>query len=62
MVLLQLAKAAGISGQHLYDIVAGRRTPSPKLAVKLEALTGIDRRAWLYPEEFGLKSKIEKAA
>jgi hypothetical protein len=47
-----LARALGISGQHINDIINRRRRPSPDMAAQLEDLTGIDRRGWLWPDEF----------
>lgn len=32
--------------------LSGTRSISAKDAVKLEQITGIDRRAWLWPDEF----------
>jgi len=49
---VEIARKAGITPRHINDIVRGRKTPSPKLAKKLEQITGISRIAWLYPEEF----------
>jgi len=37
----------------LFRIKSGRNKPSPKLAKKLEQVLGIDRRRWLWPDEFG---------
>jgi transcriptional regulator with XRE-family HTH domain len=48
----EIAKAAGITRQHIDYIFAGKRRPSAELATELERITGIDRRAWLWPEEF----------
>jgi len=50
--LTQIATDAGCSLSHVSDILRGRRRPSSLLAEKLERATGVDRRAWLYPEEF----------
>ena len=43
-----LAKNLGITAIHLNAILAGRRNPSAKLAVRLEAATGISRDVWLW--------------
>ena len=42
----------GITSRHLSDIRQGRRHPSRRLAIDLEFHTGINRLAWLYPEEY----------
>ena len=48
----EIENRAGISRRYIDFILNGTRTPSPKLASILEEVTGIDRRAWLWPEEF----------
>ena len=50
--MMGLAKAVGITNRHLCDIRSGRRRPSVDLALELEKATGINRLAWLYPQEF----------
>ena len=47
-----LAHNLNISRQHLDYILARERRPSPELAATLEKFTGIERRAWLWPDEF----------
>jgi len=47
-----LASTLEIAPRHLSDILHGRRCPSRELAAKLEINTGIDRRAWMWPDEF----------
>ena len=47
-----IARQAGISYRHLSDIRHGRRRPSPNLAILLEKVSGINRLAWIYPDEF----------
>lgn len=42
----------GISHRHLDHILCRKRRPSADLAIILEQITGIDRRAWLWPDEF----------
>jgi len=49
---IDLAKQIGISPKHLSDIVCGRALPSRKTANLLEKATGIERLAWLYPDEY----------
>lgn len=48
-----IAKAAGVSRVHLNTIITGKKTPSPKLAIQLEELTGVARDIWVFgtPEE-----------
>lgn len=43
-----LSKNIGITAIHLNAILAGRRNPSAKLAVRLEAETGIPRDVWMW--------------
>lgn len=45
-------KACSISNRYFSYILRGQRRPSPELAKRLERATGIDRRAWLWPDEF----------
>lgn len=49
---VEIAKKLEISPQHLNDILRGRKSPSPKLAAKLETVTGVGRFHWLYPDEY----------
>jgi plasmid maintenance system antidote protein VapI len=48
----RIAKAVGVSPSFIARMVRGLVSPSPGLAVRLEKETGIDRRAWLWPEEY----------
>ena len=48
----EIAKSVGISKKHAEFILSRKRRPSPEVAVSLEKLTGIERRAWLWPDEF----------
>jgi hypothetical protein len=41
-----------ISGRYVDFIFSQQRRPSPDVARALERATGIDRRAWLWPDEF----------
>jgi hypothetical protein len=41
-----------ISRRYLDYILSRKRRPSPDLAKDLEQATGIDRRSWLWPDEF----------
>lgn len=40
------------SKRYIHYILNGERQASPALARQLEEITGIDRRAWLWPKEF----------
>jgi plasmid maintenance system antidote protein VapI len=48
---IRLARRVGISPRHMNDILKRRKRPSPEIAKKLEEETGIDRSAWLWPDE-----------
>lgn len=48
----EIAIKTGLTRQHIDFIMTRKRRPSPELAALLERITGIDRRAWLYPDEF----------
>lgn len=45
----EIAVAADITPVMVYYILNGDRTPSEKLATKLESLTGVCREAWMWP-------------
>jgi len=49
----ELAEMVGCHIDTLFRIKGRRNNPSISLAKKLEEMTGIDRRRWLYPDEFG---------
>lgn len=53
MKQIDVAKAASVSRVHLNTILSGKRTASPKLATRLEKITGIAREIWVFgtPEE-----------
>jgi len=42
----------GVCHRHIDHILCRKRRPSADLAITLERITGIDRRAWLWPDEF----------
>ena len=48
----QIAKTIGVSEKHVEFILTRKRRPSPEVAVSLEKLLGVDRRAWLWPDEY----------
>lgn len=48
-----LAKRAGVTATYLRCIRRKARRPSSDLAGQLEALTGVDRRLWLWPSQYG---------
>lgn len=47
----RIADQIGISRTYMGLILKRVNRPSPELAAKLEKVTGIDRLAWLYPDE-----------
>ena len=49
---IRIARKANCTAAAVCDILKGRRRPSPRLAKRLEAATGIPRHAWLWPDEF----------
>lgn len=49
---IKLARKVGVSGTFIGLVLKRRCRPSPATAAKLEAATGIDRLAWLYPDDF----------
>lgn len=52
MKVKDLVSKIEISARHIHYILSGERKASASLALQLEKITGIDRRAWLWPEEF----------
>ena len=56
----KIAIKAKCSPQMICDISKGRRRPSPELARRLEAATGIKAEAWIWPREH--KNPFIKAA
>jgi hypothetical protein len=48
-----IAEGVGVHIDTIFRIKARRNHPSPELARKLEKFLNIDRRRFLYPEEFG---------
>ena len=50
MTQSEIAKASGRSQSSIHYILNGDRTPSIKMALSLESVTGICREAWLFPE------------
>lgn len=47
-----IARRAGIHESALSMIINRKRRATPEVAAKLEEATGVDRRAWMYPDEF----------
>ncbi len=48
----EIASEAGISDSFYSGILSRDRRASPEVAARLERVTGIDRRSWLWPDEF----------
>jgi transcriptional regulator with XRE-family HTH domain len=46
----QMARLLGISESYLSEILAGRKTPSKKLARKISQMTGISILKLLFPQ------------
>lgn len=46
----EIAKAAGITQTAVHYYINGDRLPSPKIAIRLENVTGICRESWMWPE------------
>lgn len=51
MTQIELAKRVGVSQSYISDILRGR-TPSCRVAERLESVTGIHRLHWLYPKQY----------
>lgn len=49
--LAKRLKDLGIANGHAYDLANGRRTPSLKLARKIESELGVPMTAWPMPEK-----------
>lgn len=61
----ELAEKVGVTPARISQILNRRERPSAELAAKLEEATDIDRRAWLWPDEFPnsmLKADPDQAA
>lgn len=50
--ITNMAYFLGITRKHLSLVIHGHKRPSVELAKRLEEVTGVDRRAWLWPDEF----------
>ena len=53
MKITTLSKKAKVHRTTLYKAKAGETRISPKLAEKLESISGIERCAWIWPEKYG---------
>jgi len=49
----EVAEMVGCHIDTIFRLKRGDNRPSIDLAVRLEKALGIDRRRWLWPEEFG---------
>jgi plasmid maintenance system antidote protein VapI len=56
----EIAKAANIGQDFLSHIVRGRRRCPPTVAVRLENITGIDRKVWVWGTSKEIRSAIEQ--
>ena len=52
MTQIEIAARAGVSQAFVSQVLGGEKKPSPKIAARLEAVTGIHRLHWLYPDQF----------
>lgn len=52
MNIQEIVVKTGKTQKYIGYIFDRKRRPSPELARQLEQITGIDRRAWLWPDEF----------
>jgi transcriptional regulator with XRE-family HTH domain len=50
--ITEIANKTGSAVSTISEIFSGKKRPSPQLAKKLEAATGIGRFHWLYPAEY----------
>jgi len=48
----QAAEELGMSRDFFISLRSGRKQPSKELAAKLERIIDVDRRVWLWPDEF----------
>ncbi len=53
-----IADQVGIRPDFLSHIVRGRKPCPRELAPKLEAVTGIERTVWMWPEPDELRQKV----
>ena len=58
----QFAAQMGMSQSHVSELVRGKHRPSPKLAAKIEKITGIPLRRLLLPDEAEPAPKPDEAA
>lgn len=59
---VELAKQVGVSQSYISGILRGR-TPSCRVAERLEGVTGIHRLHWLYPKQYdekGIRACVAK--
>lgn len=48
MKQFDVARQVGVTPVHLNAILAGRRNPSPSLAIRLERATAIPKEVWIF--------------
>jgi transcriptional regulator with XRE-family HTH domain len=54
-----IAERLKLGRPYLSEMLAGKRRPSPKVAMRLERMTGINTRIWLYGKCSEIRSEIE---
>lgn len=55
-----VAQKLGLGRPYLSEMLAGKRRPSPQAAIRLERVTGIDIRVWLYGKRREIRSQLER--
>ena len=55
----EIAQKLGMKGSTLNSLLNGSRGMSRAKAAGMETRTGIDRLAWLYPQDWDLLSSLE---
>ena len=56
----ELARNVGVSSATIHRILKGERRAGPKLAIRLEVVTGVEAPCWVWPERYNLKQKIKE--
>lgn len=59
--LKKIAQNLGVSPSAITHILKGRMRPSPYLALRLEQLTNVDLRIWLFGSAEDRKNALTKA-
>ena len=54
----EIARLAQIGPDFLSHIIGGRRPYPPKVAIRLEAVTGIDKSLWVWGDPLELRTAM----